>query len=295
MPEALHVAPQEHGVVRVFALDVPQGETARWKDAERPDWPLPPALGVESLAAEDVQVATPSDLAGLGLAGLLAEGYEVSAEQLAPDRAALDSEAAPVAIVRSGAFDRPAELHLAPEVRWLGTYTEPGAPPILPPMGRYESARPRPAASGGDTAEASGAEAEDHDRVFRPDRGAYIRSHIVYAAVGAVLATGALALLGNAHAWVGAVGAALALAARGAYLASEELGQHWALTDTDLQSVAADGRVARTMRLGEIARVRRLGSAVQVASQSGELMLLKYMAEPERVRARLAAAAGLSE
>ena len=120
---------------------------------------------------------------------------------------------------------------------------------------------------------------------FAADRTAYIRDHAVMAALGMVAAVGALYLLGNPDAWVGAPAALLAIAVRGAYLASEALADRWHLTDRRLL-----GPTGIAVPLSSIATVRRLGSAVQVVTQKGDKHLLRYMADPRAVQARIEAA-----
>ncbi|RDC72140.1 hypothetical protein DLJ49_11990 [Rhodovulum sp. 12E13] len=120
-----------------------------------------------------------------------------------------------------------------------------------------------------------------------------MRDHLWLAALGMVGATAVLWALGNAEFWVGAVAALLAVAVRGWYLASEELSRRWELTPAAIRAVAADGTHERSVPLSQVAQVRKLGSAVQVITRGGDKMLLKYMAEGERVRDRIAAAAGV--
>lgn len=120
---------------------------------------------------------------------------------------------------------------------------------------------------------------------FAPDRATYIREHVLLAALGAVGASGILVAIGNPYPWTGLVGAVLAIAARGVYVASEQLGLVWSLTDTAL--VAPDGR---RLPLTEVAAVRRIFSAVQVVTRSGDKHMLRYLADPAAVRTRIEAA-----
>ncbi|QGX97179.1 hypothetical protein EI983_02340 [Roseovarius faecimaris] len=122
---------------------------------------------------------------------------------------------------------------------------------------------------------------------FQADRGTYIRDHAWMAALG--MAGGMLVLwaLGNAHVWTGAVGGLAAIALRGWYVASDELGVRWDLTNQRLL-----GPQTRAIALENIAQVRTLGSAVQVISRTGEKYLLKYQADAKSVRAQIEAGAG---
>jgi hypothetical protein len=116
---------------------------------------------------------------------------------------------------------------------------------------------------------------------FAPDRSVYIRDHVVIA-VGATAAVAAvLWFLGIADIWVAFVAAPLAIAVRGAYLASEELAVVWELTDRSLNGPG------RTVPLSDIETVRTIGSAAQVVTRSGDKHLIKYMADPKAVAARI--------
>ena len=297
MPDPLQVAEGEHGIVRVFAIDAGPEEAPRWRvpDAEEAegaeaDWALPAALGVGRLEPRDVQVFPARDLGGMGLSDFLAQGYDLGEDQLAPARADLDAADGIVAVIRSGAFDAPATLAPASGVRPLGAFAEPSVAPSLAETGEYDSARPGSGVAPGDEPEDDAPEIVAR---FQPDRDTYIRSHLWLAAVGMVGAVAVLWLLDNTTPWIGAVAALLAVAVRGAYLASEELAQTWELTETGVRHVSAEGRPVRSVPLRDVAQVRKLGSAVQIVTKAGDKMLLKYMASPEDVRARLARAAGV--
>jgi len=117
---------------------------------------------------------------------------------------------------------------------------------------------------------------------FLADRAVYIRDHTWMAALGMVGAMGVLYLMGNPDFWVGAPAALLAIAVRGAYLASEALSDRWDLTERRLL-----GPAGRDILLDNIAAVRRLGSAVQIVTKTGDKHLMKYMADAAAVQARL--------
>jgi hypothetical protein len=240
-----------------------------------------------------VQVFHAGEMGEIGLPGLLSEGHQIDAAQLADDRERLDAETALIAVIRSGAFDAPVELRPGPPLRLLGVYAEPSAPISVADVGDYESARPRTGATAPEPAEEKAPAHGDAPEVFRPDRDRYIRDHLWLAAIGMVGATAVLWALGNAEFWVGAVAALLAVGVRGWYLASEELARSWELTPAALRSVSPEGQHERSVPLSQIAQVRKLGSAVQVITRGGDKMLLKYMGDGARVRDRIAAAAGV--
>ncbi|KPQ14863.1 MAG: hypothetical protein HLUCCA09_03175 [Rhodobacteraceae bacterium HLUCCA09] len=297
MRDRMQVREGEGGLVRVFAVDVDPGEDRLWRDPDDAEWQLPFALGVDRLDPVDVQVFRAGEMEEIGLSGLLSAGHGVGEAQLADDRDRLDAETGLIAVIRSAAFDAPVELSPHPPLRLLGVYAEPSPPAAPPgPVGDYASARPGPAGSPPDEGVAESPDGPPDgppQEVFRPDRDRYIRDHLWLAAVGMAGATAVLWALGNAEYWVGAVAALLAVAVRGWYLASEELARTWELTPAAIRAVGPDGRHERSVPLTQVARVRELGSAVQIITRGGDKMLLKYMAEGERVRDRIAAAAGV--
>jgi len=120
---------------------------------------------------------------------------------------------------------------------------------------------------------------------FHPDRAIYWRDHAWLAAGAMALGMIVLLLIGNPHAWTGAVGGLAEIAVRGLYVASDELTARWDLTDRRLL-----GPQTRAVRLGDIRTVRGLGSAVQVVTAAGDKHLIKYQADRAGVATRLRAA-----
>ncbi len=120
------------------------------------------------------------------------------------------------------------------------------------------------------------------ETVFRPSRDAYIRAYTIMAAIAMAIGMGVLWVMGNPHAWTGAVGGLAAIALRGWYLSSDELSVEWRLTNTRLE-----GPGWRQMDLDQITTIRTLGGSVQVITSSGDKHLLKYMADAEAVRAQI--------
>lgn len=120
---------------------------------------------------------------------------------------------------------------------------------------------------------------------FAPDRATYLQSHVTLALLAMPAAMILLWLTGTPHVWTGAVGALAAVAARGWYLMSEELGHVWEMTDS-----ALTGPAERHVPLTDLARVRRIGSAVQLVTRSGDKHLIKFQPEPAAVVARIEAA-----
>lgn len=102
------------------------------------------------------------------------------------------------------------------------------------------------------------------------------------AAIGSVAAAGVLIAMGDPNYWVGPVGAALAIGVRGVYVASEQIGMTWQLTDRRLITPAGI-----TVPRSEIVKVRTIISAAQVITRSGEKYMLKYQADPKAVAAMI--------
>ncbi len=117
---------------------------------------------------------------------------------------------------------------------------------------------------------------------YRGNKAVFIRVQVTMAIIGAVLITGGLVLAGNPDWWVGIVGSFAGIAMRGYYIADEQLGFEWVLTDTHLQSP-----YERAIGLGEIKALRSVLGAVQVITKEGEKFLIKYQAEPEKVIAEI--------
>lgn len=117
---------------------------------------------------------------------------------------------------------------------------------------------------------------------FTGNRTTYIKEHVMLAALGSVGAALVLIWMGDPNFWVGPVGAVLAIAVRGVYVASEQIGMTWQLTDRRLITPAG-----MTIRRDEIARVRTIFSAAQVVTQKGDKFMIKYQADPKAVAATI--------
>jgi hypothetical protein len=126
MTAPLAVPAAERGVVRVFAVDLPEAEARAF--AADPA-AVARALGAEGLDAAHVDVFPVSRVAPLGLPLFLEEGHGVAASDTAPQAEALDALEGHVALVTSGAFRGEARsLHVAPPLRLVGTFREERAP-----------------------------------------------------------------------------------------------------------------------------------------------------------------------
>ncbi len=119
------VPAHETGVVRVFDVDLGEADAKAFAGAPET---IARALGVDTIAADRVEVFPVSNLGELGLRGYLAEGYGIPQEDLAKDSAQLDDLSGYVAVISSGAFGPDgAELRVKSPLRLIGTYAEPRA------------------------------------------------------------------------------------------------------------------------------------------------------------------------
>ena len=109
---------------------------------------------------------------------------------------------------------------------------------------------------------------------FRADRATYFRSHTRLAAIAMGGAMGVLWLIGDPNIWTGAVAGLGAMALRGWFLASEELGVTWEVRDGYLL-----GPQDRRIALANIETIRSMGSFVQLITRDGQKHLIKYQAD----------------
>ncbi len=115
----LNVAPNEHGVLRVFSLDMRPQEAKFLRELGAAEQ----VLGVFELDHEQIDIFPVSDLEDVGLFGYLSDGCGVSEDQL--DRGALDAVEGWVMVVRSAAFEgRAVTLQIDPRMHLIGLYTE---------------------------------------------------------------------------------------------------------------------------------------------------------------------------
>lgn len=120
---------------------------------------------------------------------------------------------------------------------------------------------------------------------LRADRGRYWRDHAVLALVGMAGAGAVLWLIGSEHAAIGALGAVLALAVRGLYLAGEQLKMRWLVTDRRV--ILPSGG---TVMLLEIETMRKLMGDLQIVTRGGDKHLIKHLADAEGAIATIDAA-----
>jgi hypothetical protein len=145
---ALTVPAHDRQSLRLFALDLPRAEALRLARPSPTDTfqvdaaaqtdraaILSGLLGVTQIDPDHVEVFDIADLAGLGLAGYLAEGGNIPSAQIDPDRARLQALTGPVLVLFPRALtDLPATLALDPRLTLIGTYAEDRAPIHFDPL-----------------------------------------------------------------------------------------------------------------------------------------------------------------
>lgn len=122
---------------------------------------------------------------------------------------------------------------------------------------------------------------------FRPDRATYWRAHLVMGVLLGAAAGAGLLAIGDPYPVIGPIGAALAIAARAAFVASEALAEDWVLTDTHL-----NGPMERFLPLANVKTARVLLGAVQVVMRDGNKHLIKYLSDPATTAATIRAKVG---
>ncbi|WP_298839378.1 hypothetical protein [uncultured Roseobacter sp.] len=130
MSKAIEIPAGETSKIRVFAINrpVPDMQTLL-KSAPVPDVARE-LLADPHLNTAGAEVFPMADLAGVGLAAYLSDGYAVTDEALSPDRAKLDALEGYVLLVFSDSFaGQPHRLEPGSDVTLIGTYPEfrPGA------------------------------------------------------------------------------------------------------------------------------------------------------------------------
>ena len=120
MSTPMQIKANEHGVVRLFAIDLPTLE-AREFDADA----LGAALGGVPLDAEQVDLIALNDLDDLGLDGYLIHGIGVTKSEVVQLRPQIKALKGHVALIRSAAFGgMPVTLRPSAPIRWVATFGE---------------------------------------------------------------------------------------------------------------------------------------------------------------------------
>ncbi len=121
--DPMDVRADEFGLLRIFAMDDDDVVTRHG---------LATMVGA-TLDPDKVEVVETKDIAALGLAGYLTEGYGLSAADLADDAEALNAIDGRVALIPTSAFGGSAvSLSPSPPLRFVGIFAEADAAPPTP-------------------------------------------------------------------------------------------------------------------------------------------------------------------
>ena len=145
MTARLSIPAEERGVVRVFAVNLPEMQVATMlREAEAPateigELPEVPAaadlLGWPDLDTRHTELFAVKDLTGLGLSGYLTEGLGLEEDQIAPDHARLSALDGYVLLVLSRAFrGQDVTVHVPEALTLIGSYKEKFAPVTFEPL-----------------------------------------------------------------------------------------------------------------------------------------------------------------
>lgn len=121
-PTPLQVRPNETGVIRLFAMNMP-AQQARFQNEPEA---MQQMLGIPNIDPDYVEIFPVSDLDQLGLSGYLVEGCGVPASSVAPLRDQLSTVTGYVMVVYSRAFSgRAVTLKPASVLALIATFNEP--------------------------------------------------------------------------------------------------------------------------------------------------------------------------
>ena len=131
MSQTIGIPAGETGTIRVFAVNRPVAEIQALLNGAPVADVARVLLGDPHLDTAGTELFPVSDLAGVGLAAYLSDGYAVTDEALAPDHAKLEALDGYVLLVFSDSFSGQAyELTPGQDLTLIGTYPEfrPGRP-----------------------------------------------------------------------------------------------------------------------------------------------------------------------
>ncbi|WP_121062740.1 hypothetical protein [Chachezhania antarctica] len=144
MTDTIDIPAREHGLIRLFSLDMPP---ERVKFLSEPG-ATAQVLGVEELDHAQVDIFKVEDMEDIGLTGYLVEGLGVPRQQVAAETETLDAVQGWVMAVRSRAFaEKAVTLTLDPDVKPIATFAEAhvektGAAPVSESAEPYSAPQP---------------------------------------------------------------------------------------------------------------------------------------------------------
>lgn len=123
MSDRLDIPSGEHGLIRVFTLDLSLTEAEPLLDNDAQG--LKSLTGATALDTDHIDLFDMNDLSGMPLADYLAEGHGVPHIEIAPHRAQLDRVKGRVLVMRSPAFEHLGQrLQVSKPLRWIATFGE---------------------------------------------------------------------------------------------------------------------------------------------------------------------------
>ena len=139
MSEKMKVSQHEHGLVRIFAIDLSAEKIDAFRERRFSDdddtWPLRDALCATYLDEAFIEVFDVAELEDLGLHGYMRQGLGISEADLADMKLQIDAISGHVLVVLSSAFDGFEQtLHAKTPLRWIGTFKEETAPVKFKPL-----------------------------------------------------------------------------------------------------------------------------------------------------------------
>jgi hypothetical protein len=134
MSTRIQITAREHGVVRVFAIDL-EGDALKAFLRRGDSWGVQEALGAETLNPDLVEIFDVADLTGLGLSGYLDEGQGIATTELDPMRAQLDAIKGTVMVLPTSAFAGTAQtLSVRAPLRLIASFNEDRPPVTFEPL-----------------------------------------------------------------------------------------------------------------------------------------------------------------
>ncbi|MGY3437855.1 MULTISPECIES: hypothetical protein [unclassified Marinovum] len=123
MSDILEIPAGEHGLVRVFTLDLPLDDAEPLLEDEARA--MTKMTGATSLDPDHIDLFDMNDLSGMPLTDYLAEGHGIAEDELAPLRAQLDRVKGRVIVMRSAAFEGLGQkMRVTKPLRWIATFGE---------------------------------------------------------------------------------------------------------------------------------------------------------------------------
>lgn len=140
MAQSVHIPEREHDVIRLFALNLSEDEAQALN--ENPAR-IAAMLGLVAVDDQFLEVLKVSDVADIGLAAYLQEGYDIPSNVMAKDSAKLAQLSGHVLVLLSSAVPaRPAALTLTQDLTLIGSYAATEVDWSADPTERPESATP---------------------------------------------------------------------------------------------------------------------------------------------------------